>query len=178
MTKRHLLWMWLSGIIGGRYDGLFHFDVVDPGVLMRCGQPRVRELERIRRRFGLKTIVCPRGGTRHPLRGRWFRKEKVWCARRGVDFIHMPFSDRAQPAGEVFDRFAEIMRNPPAHPVLVHCEQGIHRTGILSAVYRLTVMDWPLDRAVREMQRLGFDMRDGKRRPLVDALRHWSCKHP
>ena len=173
--------MWLSGIIGSRYDGLFHFDVVDPGVLMRCGQPRLRELEEIRRRFGLRTIVCARGGTRHPLRGRWFRKEKVWCERYGVEFIHMPFSDRAQPASEVFDRFAEIMRNSRAHPVLVHGEQGIHRTGILSAVYRLTVMNWPLDRAVREMQRLGFDMRDGKRRPLVDALRRWSlattCSH-
>ncbi len=176
MTKRHQLWMWLSGIIGSRYDGLFHFDVVDPGVLMRCGQPRVRELEQIRQRFGLKTIVCARGGTRQALRGRWFRKEKAWCEQRGVDFVHLPFSDRTVPASEVFDRFAEIMRNPRAYLVLVHCERGTHRAGILSAVYRLAVMNWPLDRAVREVERLGFDMRDGKRRRFVDALQHWSRK--
>lgn len=174
MTKRHQFWMRLSGIVGSRYDGLFHFEVVDPGVLMRCGQPRLRELEEIRRRFGLKTIVC----ACHPLRGRWFRKQKAWCEQRGVDFIHMPLSDRAGPANEVFDRFADIVRNPRAHPVLVHGEQGIHRTGILSALYRLAVMNWPLGRAIREMERLGFDLRDGKRRPLVDALQRWSRKRP
>jgi uncharacterized protein (TIGR01244 family) len=178
MAKRHQLWMWLSGIIGSRYDGLLHFEVVVPGVLMRCGQPRVRELEEIRRRFGLRTIVCARGGTRHPLRGGWFRKEKAWCQQRGVDFIHIPFSDGGGRASEVFDRFVDIVRDPRAHPVLTYCEQGIHRAGILSAVYRLALMNWPLDRAVREMERLGFDMRDGRPRTLVDALQHWSCKRP
>ena len=39
--------LWLSGLFGSRYDGLTHFAVITPRVLMRCGQPRVRDLETI-----------------------------------------------------------------------------------------------------------------------------------
>jgi hypothetical protein len=91
--------LWLTGLIGSRYDGLVHFAVVEPGVLMRCGQPRVRELEQIRAAHGLRTVVCARGGTRHPLRGRWFRKERAYCAQHEIALEHMPFSDAATPSG-------------------------------------------------------------------------------
>lgn len=166
--------LWLSGAIASRYDGLHHFGVVDPGVLMRCGQPRVRELEEIRRRFGLATLVVARGGTRHPLRGAWFRKEKAFAERCGVKLIHMPFSDRRMPPADVFDRFVQVMQDAP-RPVLVHCEQGRHRTGALCAAYRIAAMRWTTERALREMQRTGFDPADPKRQVLADALRKWAA---
>jgi protein tyrosine/serine phosphatase len=121
----------------------------------------------------LKTIVCARGGTRHPLRGRWFGKEKAWCKRRNVEFIHMPFSDSQAPPLDCYRRFAEIARDRATHPILVHCEQGIHRSGILSAVYRLEMMNWPLERALRELGQRGFDPDDLKRRTLIDTLKIW-----
>ena len=171
-------WMlWISGLIGARYDGLHHFAVVEPGVLLRCGQPRTRDLETIQAQNGLKTIVCARGGTRHPLRGRWFRKERAWCERRGVKLVHMPFSDKARPPAEIFDRFLEIVANPAHRPVLVHCEQGFHRTGILSAAFRIAQQGWPLERALEELERLGFEPSE-KRRSLRDALIQWSANRP
>ncbi len=165
--------LWLSGMLASRYDGVHHFAVVDPGVLMRCGQPRVRDLEEIRRRFGLGAIVVARGGTRHPLRGAWFRKETAFADRAGVRLIHMPFSDQRMPPADVFDRFVEIMREAP-RPVLVHCEQGRHRTGALCAAYRIAAMNWPAERALREMQRTGFAPDDPKRQVLAEALRQWA----
>lgn len=165
--------LWLSGLVGSRYDGLHHFHVVEPGVLMRSGQPRVCDLEQIRGKYGLNTIVCGRGGTRHPLRGRWFGKERVYCRQAGIHLEHMPFSDAAAPPANVFDRFLEIVRQPARCPVLVHCEQGFHRTGILCAAYRLRVCNWPLERALEEMRACGFDFERPKRRPLLDALRAW-----
>jgi protein tyrosine/serine phosphatase len=167
-------WLWLQGLVGSRYDGMRHFAVVEPGVLMRCGQPRVRDLREIQARHGLRTIVCARGGTRHPLRGRWFRKERAFCERTGVRLEHMPFSDARTPPADVFERFLSILRDPSNHPVLVHCEQGFHRTGILVAAYRMGVQGWALEQAREEMVGSGFEIHATKRRTLVDALEAWA----
>lgn len=166
--------LWLMGLVGSRYDGLAHFHVVEPGVLMRSGQPRVRDLEQIRTTHGLRTIVCARGGTRHPLRGRWFRKERTYCAQAGIELVHLPFSDAASPPAEVFERFLTIVEQPARHPVLVHCEQGFHRTGVLCAAYRLRLCGWSLDRTLEELRAFGFDVARPKRRPLLEALLHWA----
>jgi len=174
LTDPHQWKLWLSGLVGSRYDGLCHFHVVEPGVLMRCGQPRVSDLERIRAAHGLSTIVCARGGTRHPLRGRWFRKQRAWCQREDVHLEHMPFSDAATPPADVFDRFLALVGEPSRRPVLVHCEQGFHRTGILCAAYRVRVCGWPLERTLEEMRAHGFDAERPKRRPLLDALLAWT----
>jgi len=174
LTDPHQWRLWLSGLIGSRYDGLHHFHVVQPGVLMRCGQPHTRDLDHIRTQHGLRTVVCARGGTRHPLRGRWFRKERAYCQRAGIRLEHMPFSDAAVPPADVFNRFLDIVRQPANHPVLLHCEQGFHRTGILCAAYRIRVDQWPIDKVVDEMRSYGFDIDRPKRRPLLNALLRWA----
>lgn len=169
--------LWLSGLFGARYDGLRHFSVVSPGLLMRCGQPHPRDLDRIRDEHGLNTIVCARGGTRHPLRGRWFRAERRWCESHGVLFVHMPFSDQSAAPQGVFERFLHIVQDPAAHPVLVHCEQGFHRTGVLCAAYRVAAEGWPIEQALEEMDRLGFESRRAKRQTLRDTWVGWAQTH-
>ncbi len=167
--------LWLAGLVGSRYDGLTHFQVVEPGVLLRCGQPRIGDLETIRAQHGLRTVVCARGGIHHPLRGRWFRKERAWCARRGIELVHMPFSDAATPPAQIIDDFLSLVADPHRRPVLVHCEQGFHRTGILCAAYRVRCGHWRIERAVDEMRQLGFETERAKRRPLYDAWRAWAA---
>lgn len=165
---------WLRGLAGARYDGLRHFAVVAPGVLMRSGQPRVADLEAIRKEHGLGAVICARGGTRHPLRGRWFRKERRYCERTGIRLEHMPFSDKSSPPADVFDRFLAVVREAAARPVLVHCEQGFHRTGILVAAYRIAEQGWTLECALEELRVAGFEWDRPKRRSLVDALIKWA----
>jgi protein tyrosine/serine phosphatase len=92
----------------------------------------------------------------------------------GIHLEHMPFSDAASPPGDVFDRFLALVARPQRRPVLVHCEQGFHRTGILCAAYRIRACGWPVERALEEMRAFGFDFERPKRRPLLDALRAWA----
>jgi protein tyrosine/serine phosphatase len=174
ISDPHQWRLWLAGLVGSRYDGLTHFHVVAPDVLMRSGQPHTRDLDEIRNRHGLSTIVCARGGTRHPLRGRWFRRERAWCAAHGVHLEHMPFSDADVPPADIFERFLQIVADPARQPVLVHCEQGFHRTGILCAAYRVRLQGWPIEQARAELERLGFESSRAKRRPLLDAFLTWA----
>ncbi len=165
--------MWLAGLFGSRYDGLRHFHVVEPGVLLRCGQPRVRDLIHVQATHGLRAVFCARGGTRHPLRGRWFRLQRRWCAANGVRLIHVPFSDAAAPTADVFEQFLQAVDDPANRPLLVHCEQGFHRTGVLCAAYRVRRQGWPIADALAELERLGYEVQRDKRRPLLDALERW-----
>ncbi len=166
--------LWLSGLIGSRYDGLTNFHVVQPGVLLRCGQPRLQDLEHIRQTHGLRTIICARGGTRHPLRGRWFRRERDYCARHAIHFQHVRLSDTRGIAPQVLDEFVAMMRDPLNHPVLVHCEQGYHRTGVLVAAYRLALCRWSIERALAEMEACGFELHRPKRQALVAGWLEWA----
>lgn len=166
--------LWFSGLIGARYDGLAHFAVVERGVLLRAGQPHVRDLEAIRTKHGLGAVFCARGGTRHPLRGRWFRKQRAWCAAHGVHLEHVPFSDAKRPEVNVFDRFLALVDDQARRPVLVHCEQGFHRTGVLCAAYRLAISGWSVPQTLEEMSQHGFGLEDERRIGLLSALREWA----
>lgn len=166
--------LWLSGLFGSRYDGLAHFTEVEPGALMRSGQPHVRDLDYIRREYGLRCVFVARGGTRHPLRGRWFRRERAFCSQHGIRLVHVPFSDHAPPPPDVLDRFVALAADPAQRPLLVHCEQGFHRTGILVAAYRLAINGWSLEDALEEMTQHGFQVESVKRRPLYEALLTWA----
>lgn len=52
--------------------------------------------------------------------------------------------------------FLRIASDPAKQPVLVHCQHGADRTGVMIAAYRVVVQDWNKEDAIREMQRGGY----------------------
>lgn len=46
-------------------------------------------------------------------------------------------------------------------PVLVHCQRGADRTGLLCATYRIAIQGWSRDEAIREMTGGGFGFYEG-----------------
>ncbi|MBS0214718.1 MAG: tyrosine-protein phosphatase [Proteobacteria bacterium] len=52
--------------------------------------------------------------------------------------------------------FLRIADDPAKQPVLVHCQHGADRTGVMIAAYRVVVQDWSKEDAIREMQRGGY----------------------
>src|SRR5262249_46337049 len=92
------------------------------------------------------------GGTVH---------EKELCERLGVRYVWLPpdLVSRRKFPGErprAIDRFLEIMDDPANHPRLIHCKAGLHRTGVMAAVYRLEYQGWSPARAVEEAKDHGF----------------------
>jgi tyrosine-protein phosphatase SIW14 len=49
------------------------------------------------------------------------------------------------------------VNDPSNLPVYVHCQGGRHRTGAMTAVYRLTHDNWTADQAYGEMKKFGFE---------------------
>src|SRR5262249_47990886 len=62
----------------------------------------------------------------------------------------------AHPRPKVIDEFLAIMDDESTYPALIHCKAGLHRTGLLTAVYRMQYQRWSPQTALREMKANGF----------------------
>jgi len=122
-----------------------NFDVVVPGALYRSGQPREGQLEDWIRAYGIRTIV----DLRHAVP----EYERDVARRHGVRLFHLPFSARTGLSEERWQEIREILTREENRPLLVHCQSGADRTGIVTARYRVEVEGRPLDEALREMIR-------------------------
>jgi hypothetical protein len=57
---------------------------------------------------------------------------------------------------QVIDQYLKILDDEKNYPVIIHCKAGLHRTGLLTAVYRMEYEKWDTGRAVEELRANGF----------------------
>jgi tyrosine-protein phosphatase SIW14 len=88
-------------------------------------------------------------------------REAELCQRLGAKMINLNVDVMApnrvgkeRPAA--IWTFLEFMDNPATYPVLIHCKAGLHRTGIMVAVYRMEYDDWTPHEAMGELKANGF----------------------
>ena len=74
----------------------------------------------------------------------------------GMTFRRIPMTTRKEPTSENIDLFLQLVNDPANQPVFVHCAGGRHRTGVMTAVYRMTRHGWTADRAFQEMKESHF----------------------
>ena len=77
-------------------------------------------------------------------------------ARNGMTYVHIPMNTRVAPTKEELATFLSVVNDPARQPVYVHCVGGKHRTGVMTAVYRMTRDGWTSDKAFREMKQYKF----------------------
>ena len=139
---------------------------VTPGVFYRSGQMTVEGFEEAVERLQIHTIVNLRDDAPNPdVRQSYFDgrtvKESALCARLGVRWVFIPpdLIPRAQvPASRpvAIDRFLDVLDDPSAYPILVHCNAGLNRTGVITAVYRMEHDGWTPLQAWEELRANGF----------------------
>ena len=140
--------------------------VVSLGKLYRSGQLSADGFTRAVLRYGIRTIINAQDEVLDPdVPGNWFNthtiKESELCRQLGVRYVHLPpgLISRRRIPGErpdAIEQFLELMDDPANHPVLLHCRAGLHRTGVLCAVYRMEYEDWTQQEAIAEMKEQGF----------------------
>ena len=62
-----------------------------------------------------------------------------------------------RPSSSAVAEFLQLVNDPAKQPVYVHCQGGRHRTGVMTAVYRMTQDGWTADRAYDEMKQFNFE---------------------
>lgn len=118
----------------------------------RGAQPRADQYDELAE-AGVKTIVDLRDDAR--------RYARQSAERVGLRYINLPLNDKRRPPEDAAARFLAIINDPANWPVYVHCAGGRHRTGAMTALYRMTADGWDIDRTYREMKDYDFYTRHG-----------------
>lgn len=74
----------------------------------------------------------------------------------GMRFYRIPMTTHVPPTPEQVALFLQIVNDPAQQPVYVHCAGGRHRTGVMTAVYRMEQDGWTAHQAFTEMKRYKF----------------------
>ena len=74
----------------------------------------------------------------------------------GMRFVRIPMTTHQVPSPAVIAQFLSLVSNPANQPVYVHCIGGRHRTGVMTAIYRMTIDGWNNARAFSEMKAFKF----------------------
>jgi len=82
--------------------------------------------------------------------------EEQFVKTAGMKFYRIPMNVHVPPTGEKLASFLRIVNDPANQPVYVHCAGGRHRTGVMTAVYRMTRDGWTADQAFKEMKRYDY----------------------
>jgi protein tyrosine/serine phosphatase len=159
-----LLFLLLAACVGTR--------VVDRDAdgrpILLCGpQPDQDTLRKLHDRYGLRTVVNLRGENPDEA---WYRRERNGVQEIGAKWIHLRTGSHEPPAPEHLARFFDIVEDPANWPVLVHCQSGIHRSGLMCALYRIQYQGWTGDEAAQEMVKHGFRL-GGDRNAVEEFVR-------
>jgi len=82
--------------------------------------------------------------------------ERQLVESTGMKFYRIPMTTRTPPTSQELARFLQLVNDPANQPVYVHCAGGRHRTGVMTAAYRMTQDGWTPDRAFKEMKQYDF----------------------
>jgi len=140
--------------------------VVSAGKLYRSGCMTGWGLETALRTHKIRTVINLMEEAPDPeLPRRYFggerEKESDLCRRLGVQYRNLYVDlvdphrlDRERPA--TIDQYLEVLEDQSNYPILIHCKAGLHRTGVLVAIYRMEYEGWSRARALAEVRANGF----------------------
>jgi len=114
----------------------------------RGSQPKGNDFTSLAR-LGVKTVIdLTRGGV---------PTEQKSVQDAGMRFFRIPMTTSDRPDENAVTEFLRLVNDPANQPVYVHCQGGRHRTGVMTAVYRLTHDNWTAAHAFSEMRQYEFE---------------------
>jgi protein tyrosine/serine phosphatase len=113
----------------------------------RGAQPDPPDFQALKK-IGIRTVV--------DLRQDKLLQEASWVEDAGMRYINIPLSASRPATAEQTEYFLSLVNDPANWSAYVHCAAGKHRTGEMTAIYRITHDFWTADQAFEEMKQYGF----------------------
>ena len=137
----------LTSAFGGFQSAdLPNFQKVDDHVY-RGAQPTDEGFKDLAR-LGIKTVI--------DLRMDVDAQESGLVGKAGMQYVRIPMTTHTPPTASQQSQFLSLVNDPARQPVYVHCKEGRHRTGVMTALYRMTQDRWTSDQAFKEMKQYDF----------------------
>lgn len=143
------------------YKTLYHFRTVDDGKVYRSGCLTVKGWEKLHAKTGFKTIINLRSVEERTKKGDWYNSEKKFAESKNINLVDIPMQTDTPPTPEQIKEFLSIVTDKSKLPVLIHCEAGVIRTGMMVSVYRVAVLNENNEKVLNELPMFGhgFDNR-------------------
>lgn len=172
-------WRWFLGLTIGlslvvlpyvyyrwNYETSRRLRTVVEGKFYRCGCLTAEGFKRAIQQYGIRTVInlmeeAPDPELRNSYFGSGTIRESDLCRELRVKFIFLEVetierSRIREDRPATIDRFLALLDDPSSYPVLLHCKAGLHRTGVLAAVYRMEYQGWSREQAWWELRENGF----------------------
>jgi len=114
----------------------------------RGSQPIASEFSALKE-LGIKTII--------DLREDSLKDSGNLARAAGLQYINIPLSTKRAATNDQTEYFLRLVNDQANWPVFVHCKGGRHRTGEMTAIYRITRDGWTAEQAYEEMKKYDFE---------------------
>jgi tyrosine-protein phosphatase SIW14 len=101
------------------------------------------------KRLGIKTVIDLRKDSQTAAPGQ--------VRALGMQYFNIPMKASKAATPEQTEYFFKLVNDSANWPVYVHCKGGKHRTGALTAAYRIAHDGWTADQAFEEMKKYDFN---------------------
>ena len=148
------------------YPFLVHAEVTRAGAIAGAPAIRIDNFGRVTEKYyrgaqpegqdyadlaalGVKTVIDLTSDDSDP-------NEQRMTEQAGMTYVRIPMTTHEPPTAAQLAEFLSLVNDPSSEPVYVHCVGGRHRTGVMTAAYRMTGQGWTADQAFREMKTYNF----------------------
>jgi protein tyrosine/serine phosphatase len=149
----------------------YHFVTVTPGILYRSGWMKPHGMNKIINKYNIRTIVnlcLPLEETY--LKNNNYLEEQEICQKNGVNLVNLPMPGNTPPTWEQVDEWLSLFKDSSRLPVLVHCAQGVTRTGVMAAVYEMEILHKSNEETLKQLQMFGHKLYIPKRKRILDFV--------
>ena len=99
--------------------------------------------------FGIRSVINLTSDDAQPV-------EAAMASQAGLKYFQIPMTTHTAPTPAQVAQFLALVNDRQNQPVYVHCVGGSHRTGVMTAVYRIVHDQWTPERAFSEMRTFKF----------------------
>lgn len=82
--------------------------------------------------------------------------ERQMVEGSSMKYLQIPMTTHEPPTAAKIEEFLKIVNDPASQPVYVHCVGGRHRTGVMTAIYRMKQEGWTAEQAFKEMKQYKY----------------------
>ena len=111
----------------------------------RGAQPEVAAYPSLKA-LGIDTVVRLSTGEEY------IAGEREHVEALGMRFVSLPWRAADVPTDEQVRTFLDLFQQQPARTIFVHCREGVDRTGVMMALYRIAIDRFTTEQAVAEMK--------------------------
>jgi len=160
-------YVWIAAMVLGvvavtwfvyaNYIETYHLATVQDRVLYRDGCRTFREFQTAVGRKQIRQVISlvdDRENAKEP-----FSQEADYCLRSKIKYTHIPVKLGGWPTTRDVQAFLKAAQHKPALPALVHCAQGVRRTGMMVAAYQMSVLGWDKEKTKAAILTFGHSQR-------------------